>query len=82
MQVDPFLREALGDDLRGRPYGGGRSRAGGFEIDCGFLSGDEEDPQQRKLKWQLYDRRLRRMLFRAAGVDDLDHVLEPHVDDD
>ena len=82
LRVDRFLKDALGDDVRGRPYGGGRSRAGGFEIDCGFLSGDEEDPQQRKLKWQLYDRRLRRMLFRAAGVEDLDHVLEPNVDDD
>src|SRR5215210_3126552 len=82
LRVDRFLKDALGDDLRGRPYGGGRSRAGGFEIDCGFLAGDEEDPQQRKLKWQLYDRRLRRMLFRAAGVDDLDQVIEPHVDED
>jgi nanoRNase/pAp phosphatase (c-di-AMP/oligoRNAs hydrolase) len=82
LRVDRFLKDALGDDLRGRPYGGGRSRAGGFEIDCGFLAGDEDDLEQRKLKWQLYDRRLRRMLFRAAGVDDLEHVVEPHVDDD
>jgi nanoRNase/pAp phosphatase (c-di-AMP/oligoRNAs hydrolase) len=82
LRVDRFLKDALGDDVRGRPYGGGRSRAGGFEIDCGFLAGDEEDPQQRRLKWQLYDRRLRRMLFRAAGVDDLDDVIEPHVDED
>jgi nanoRNase/pAp phosphatase (c-di-AMP/oligoRNAs hydrolase) len=82
LRVDRFLKDALGDDPRGRPYGGGRSRAGGFEIDCGFLSGDEEDPQQRRLKWQLYDRRLRRMLFRAGGVDDLDQVMEPRVDED
>jgi nanoRNase/pAp phosphatase (c-di-AMP/oligoRNAs hydrolase) len=82
LRVDRFLKDALGDDVRGRPYGGGRSRAGGFEIDCGFLAGDEEDPQQRRLKWQLYDRRLRRMLFRAAGVDDLDDVIEPHVDEE
>jgi nanoRNase/pAp phosphatase (c-di-AMP/oligoRNAs hydrolase) len=82
LRVDRFLKDALGDDVRGRPYGGGRSRAGGFEIDCGFLAGDEEDPPQRKLKWQLYDRRLRRMLFRAAGVDDLDDVLDPGVDED
>lgn len=80
LRVDRFLKDALGDDPRGRPYGGGRSRAGGFEIDCGFLTGDEEDAEQRKLKWQLYDRRLRRMLFRAAGVDELDDVLEPRVE--
>jgi nanoRNase/pAp phosphatase (c-di-AMP/oligoRNAs hydrolase) len=82
LRVDRFLKDALGDDPRGRPYGGGRSRAGGFEIDCGFLTGDEEDAEQRRLKWQLYDRRLRRMLFRAAGVEDLDDVIEPRVEDD
>ena len=72
LRVDRFLKDALGDDPLGRPYGGGRSRAGGFEIDCGFLTGDEEDAEQRRLKWQLYDRRVRRMLFEAAGVDDVD----------
>lgn len=82
LRVDRFLKDALGDDPRGRPYGGGRSRAGGFEIDCGFLTGDEEDAEQRRLKWQLYDRRLRRMLFRAAGIEDLDDVIEPRVEDD
>lgn len=76
LRVDRFLKDALGEDVRGRPYGGGRSRAGGFEIDCGFLTGDEDDDEQQKLKWQLYDRRIRRMLFRAAGVEDLDYVLE------
>jgi nanoRNase/pAp phosphatase (c-di-AMP/oligoRNAs hydrolase) len=75
LRVDRFLKDALGDDPRGRPYGGGRSRAGGFEIDCGFLTGDEDDGEQQRLKWQLYDRRLRRKLFRAAGVEDLDYVL-------
>jgi hypothetical protein len=74
--VDKFIKEALGEDLRGKPYGGGRSRAGGFEIDCGFLTGDDDDEQQQALKWQLYDRRIRRKLFRAAGVEDLDYVLE------
>jgi nanoRNase/pAp phosphatase (c-di-AMP/oligoRNAs hydrolase) len=76
LQVDRFLKDALGEDLRGRPYGGGRSRAGGFEIDCGFLTGDDDDDAQQELKWQLYDRRIRRKLFRAAGVEDLDYVLE------
>jgi nanoRNase/pAp phosphatase (c-di-AMP/oligoRNAs hydrolase) len=76
LKVDKFIKEALGDDMRGKPYGGGRSRAGGFEIDCGFLTGDDDDDQQQELKWQLYDRRIRRKLFRAAGVEDLDYVLE------
>jgi nanoRNase/pAp phosphatase (c-di-AMP/oligoRNAs hydrolase) len=80
LRVDRFLKDALGEDMRGRPYGGGRSRAGGFEIDCGFLTGDEDDDEQQRLKWQLYDRRIRRKLFRAAGVDDLDYVLERESD--
>lgn len=74
MQVDRFLKEALGEDLRGRPYGGGRSRAGGFEIPLGFLKGDEDDPEGQEIKWALYDRRIRRKLFRQLGVDDLDEV--------
>jgi len=80
LRVDRFLKDALGEDMRGRPYGGGRSRAGGFEIDCGFLTGDEDDEEQQRLKWQLYDRRIRRKLFRAAGVEDLDYVLERESD--
>jgi nanoRNase/pAp phosphatase (c-di-AMP/oligoRNAs hydrolase) len=74
MQVDAFLKNALGEDLRGRPYGGGRSRAGGFEIELGFLKGEEDDPDQEHLKWRLYDRRIRRRIFREAGVEDLDEV--------
>jgi len=80
LRVDRFLKEALGEDMGGRPYGGGRSRAGGFEIDCGFLTGDEDDEEQQRLKWQLYDRRIRRKLFHGAGVEDLDYVLERESD--
>ena len=69
LRVDRFLKDALGEDLMGRPYGGGRSRAGGFEIDVGFLTGDEDDGEQRKMKWALFDRRIRRRLFKAAGVE-------------
>jgi nanoRNase/pAp phosphatase (c-di-AMP/oligoRNAs hydrolase) len=77
LQVDEFLKRALGEDLRGRPYGGGRSRAGGFEIDVGFLTGDEDDPNQQAMKWALFDRRIRRKLFRAAGVEELDEICGP-----
>ena len=74
LQVDDFLKRALGEDLRGRPYGGGRSRAGGFEIDVGFLKGDEDDPDQQAMKWALFDRRIRRKLFRQGGVEELDDI--------
>jgi nanoRNase/pAp phosphatase (c-di-AMP/oligoRNAs hydrolase) len=74
--VDRFLKDCLGSDLRGRPYGGGRARAGGFEIDVGFLTGDSDDREQQRLKWALFDRRIRRKIFEAAGVEDLDEVCE------
>jgi nanoRNase/pAp phosphatase (c-di-AMP/oligoRNAs hydrolase) len=79
VQVDAFLKDALGEDLRGRPYGGGRSRAGGFEIELGFLKGSEDDPEQEELKWRLYDRRIRRRLFRQVGVEELEEVSDPVV---
>jgi nanoRNase/pAp phosphatase (c-di-AMP/oligoRNAs hydrolase) len=66
--VDAFLKRALGSDRDGRPHGGGRSRAGGFEIDLGFLSGGGED--RSDLKWVLYDRQIRDKLFRAAGLEE------------
>jgi nanoRNase/pAp phosphatase (c-di-AMP/oligoRNAs hydrolase) len=65
--VDTFLKRALGKDARGRPYGGGRTRAGGFEIDIGFLSGGDE-PEFAESKWSLFDSRIRSRIFRAAGV--------------
>lgn len=82
LQVDPFLKEALGEDLRGRPYGGGRARAGGFEIDVGFLKGGEDDAGEQKMKWALFDRRIRRRLFVQAGVEDLDGVCDSPVEDE
>jgi nanoRNase/pAp phosphatase (c-di-AMP/oligoRNAs hydrolase) len=71
LSVDAFLKDALGADARGQFYGGGRSRAGGFEIDLGFLAGDD-DREMRELKWELFDRRLRQKLFEAAGVEEDD----------
>jgi nanoRNase/pAp phosphatase (c-di-AMP/oligoRNAs hydrolase) len=68
--VDSFLKRALGKDIRGKPYGGGRTRAGGFEIDLGFLGGRAADRQDREAKWALYDREIRRRLFYEAGLDD------------
>jgi nanoRNase/pAp phosphatase (c-di-AMP/oligoRNAs hydrolase) len=67
--VDGFLKKALGKDVRGRHFGGGRSRAGGFEIDLGFLSTGEDAEEEREAKWTLFDRQIRRRLFRAAGLE-------------
>jgi nanoRNase/pAp phosphatase (c-di-AMP/oligoRNAs hydrolase) len=68
--VDSFLKRALGSDSRGRAYGGGRHRAGGFEIEIGFLAGGLDDREHMEMKWTLYDRQIRRKLFYAAGLED------------
>jgi nanoRNase/pAp phosphatase (c-di-AMP/oligoRNAs hydrolase) len=66
--VDNFLKTALGRDRTGRYYGGGRSWAGGFEIDLDFLAEGGSDPQEKEAKWTLYERQIRRKLFEAAGL--------------
>jgi nanoRNase/pAp phosphatase (c-di-AMP/oligoRNAs hydrolase) len=75
LDVDQFLKGALGSDARGRYYGGGRSRAGGFEIPVGFLEGTTEAEQMR-LKWDAFDQQIRTRLLRAAGI-----VLEEDAED-
>ena len=67
LDVDQFLKFALGSDMRGRYYGGGRSRAGGFEIPVGFLEGTA-DADQMRLKWEAFDQQIRTKLLRAAGL--------------
>lgn len=69
LDVDHFLKAALGADARGRFYGGGRAGAGGFEIPVGFLEGTLE-PDQMRSKWETFDRLVRSRLLRAAGLDD------------
>ncbi|CAN5618987.1 bifunctional oligoribonuclease/PAP phosphatase NrnA [soil metagenome] len=68
--VDSYLKRALGCDTRGKPYGGGRSRAGGFEIDLGFLSTARSDRSIREAKWVLYDQEIRKKIFLEAGLDE------------
>ena len=67
--VDSFLKKALGKDIRGKPFGGGRQRAGGFEIDLGFLATGDGDRESHEAKWLLFDRQIRRRIFYAAGLD-------------
>jgi len=74
LDVDQFLKSALGSDGRGRYYGGGRTRAGGFEIPVGFLEGTL-DTDQMRLKWEAFDHQIRSRLLKSAGLsepDDLD----------
>jgi nanoRNase/pAp phosphatase (c-di-AMP/oligoRNAs hydrolase) len=69
LDVDHYLKSALGSDARGRYYGGGRSRAGGFEIPIGFLEG-MADQEHMQLKWEAFDQQIRGKLLRAAGVEE------------
>lgn len=69
MGVDAFLKQALGKDRMGDYYGGGRSWAGGFEIDLDFLAEGGDDLEEREVKWALYERQIRRKLFEAAGLE-------------
>jgi nanoRNase/pAp phosphatase (c-di-AMP/oligoRNAs hydrolase) len=68
LDVDQYLKSALGSDVRGRFYGGGRSRAGGFEIPIGFLEG-ALDAEQMRLKWEAFDQQIRAKLLKAAGIE-------------
>lgn len=69
LAVDAYLKKALGKDLSGKPFGGGRARAGGFEIGLGFLSANVGDRKERDAKWALFNRQIRRSLFYAAGLE-------------
>ena len=71
LDVDQYLKSALGSDGRGRYYGGGRSRAGGFEIPVGFLEG-QQDSDQMQLKWEAFDQQIRSRLLKAAGLSEED----------
>lgn len=68
LDVDHFLKAALGSDFRGRYYGGGRSGAGGFEIPVGFLEG-AADSEQMRLKWVAFNRQIREKLLDAEGIE-------------
>jgi nanoRNase/pAp phosphatase (c-di-AMP/oligoRNAs hydrolase) len=69
LRVDTFLKQALGKDRAGRHYGGGRPRAGGFEIDLDFLAEESADSSERSAKWALVERQVRRKVFEASGSE-------------
>jgi nanoRNase/pAp phosphatase (c-di-AMP/oligoRNAs hydrolase) len=62
LDPDEFLKEAFGQDDRGRFFGGGRAQAGGFEIPVGFLSGNNDQADFARLKWEAFDARIKQKL--------------------
>lgn len=70
LDPDEFIKEAFGQDSQGRFFGGGRSRAGGFEIPIGFLSGSNDNTKYAKLKWEVFDAQIKQKLARLVNPDD------------
>jgi nanoRNase/pAp phosphatase (c-di-AMP/oligoRNAs hydrolase) len=76
LDPDEFLKEAFGQDAQGRFFGGGRSRAGGFEIPMGFLSGSNENSDYAKLKWEVFDAQVKQKLINL--VNPKDNLIHPN----
>ncbi len=62
--VDPalFMQNAFGEDSHGRPYGGGRSDMGGFQIPLGLLGEAADDAALWTLVRGLIERRIARVV--------------------
>ncbi len=70
LDPDEFIKEAFGQDSQGRFFGGGRARAGGFEIPMGFLSGFNENSAYAKMKWEVFDAQIKQKLLRLVSPKD------------
>lgn len=70
LDPDEFIKEAFGQDLNGRFFGGGRMMAGGFEIPMGFLGGFNNNSEYAKLKWEAFDIQIKQKLLRLVNPKD------------
>ena len=70
LDPDEFIKEAFGQDINGRYFGGGRMMAGGFEIPMGFLGGFNNNPEYAKLKWEAFDIQIKQKLLRLVNPKD------------
>nr|WP_309224611.1 bifunctional oligoribonuclease/PAP phosphatase NrnA [Halomicronema sp. CCY15110] len=70
LDPDEFIKEAFGQDLEGRFFGGGRTTAGGFGIPVGFLSGFYENSDYNRLKWEVFDMQIKQKLWRLVNPED------------
>lgn len=67
---DQFLKDTLGRMASGSYYGGGKARAGGFEIPLGFLDG-HDDAELSKLKWDTFKAKIQKKFFTKIGVENV-----------
>jgi len=70
LDPDEFIKEAFGQDINGRYFGGGRMMAGGFEIPMGFLGGFNDNSEYAKLKWEAFDIQIKQKLLRLVNPKD------------
>ena len=70
LDPDEFIKEAFGQDIAGRFFGGGRTGAGGFEIPMGFLSGGNENSAYAKIKWEVFDAQIKQKLLKLVNPRD------------
>jgi nanoRNase/pAp phosphatase (c-di-AMP/oligoRNAs hydrolase) len=70
--VDPaeFLESAFGKDANGRPYGGGRSDKGGFQIPLGVLADGADTESLWRMVRQVVRSRLTQVVPDLAPSDD------------
>lgn len=66
---DAFIKDTFGKDWSGNYFGGGKISAGAFEIPIGFLSGNVNNDDYMKLKWQVYDRQIKQKIFNKTGIE-------------
>ncbi len=64
LDPDRFLKEILGEDANGNPYGGGRLDKGGFKIPIGMFS----NCGNRELLWSLTKTTISEMFYKALGL--------------
>ncbi|MBF0098953.1 MAG: bifunctional oligoribonuclease/PAP phosphatase NrnA [Magnetococcales bacterium] len=69
LSPDQFLKDALGRMEGGSHYGGGKARAGGFEIPLGFLAG-QDDQELAKLKWETFNAKIQKKFLTKIGAED------------
>ncbi|HEY9892521.1 MAG TPA: bifunctional oligoribonuclease/PAP phosphatase NrnA [Candidatus Sericytochromatia bacterium] len=70
LDPDEFIKEAFGQDINGRFFGGGRMMAGGFEIPMGFLGSFNDNSEYAKLKWEVFDTQIKQKLLRLVNPKD------------
>lgn len=70
LDPDEFIKEAFGQDINGRFFGGGRMMAGGFEIPIGFLSSFNDNAEYAKMKWEVFDIQIKQKLLRLVNPKD------------